>query len=72
MKTCPKCNTEYTDDSLNFCLEDGEWLIGGEKGDGPATAVMSGEDSTRHWPATTSDSSGPQSMSSAEYLIRGI
>ncbi|HJS52086.1 MAG TPA: DPP IV N-terminal domain-containing protein, partial [Pyrinomonadaceae bacterium] len=52
--------------------EDGEWLIPAEKGEGPDTAVMSGEASTRHWPTTTSDSPGPQSMSSAEYLIRGI
>src|ERR1041385_5694192 len=23
MKTCPKCKKQYSDDSLNFCLEDG-------------------------------------------------
>ena len=26
MKTCPKCKRVYNDASLNFCLEDGEWL----------------------------------------------
>jgi len=26
MKTCPKCNRSYEDGSLNFCLDDGEWL----------------------------------------------
>jgi len=72
MKTCPKCNTEYTDETLNFCLEDGEWLVGAETDDDPTTAVMTGEASTRHWPTTTRDSAGPTSMSSAEYLVRGI
>ncbi|REJ77844.1 MAG: hypothetical protein DWQ47_15895 [Acidobacteria bacterium] len=27
MKTCPKCGREYEDLSLNFCLDDGEWLV---------------------------------------------
>ncbi|MFL6468766.1 MAG: tetratricopeptide repeat protein [Pyrinomonadaceae bacterium] len=27
MKSCPKCKREYNDGSLNFCLEDGEWLV---------------------------------------------
>ncbi len=26
MKQCPRCNKTYTDDSLNFCLDDGELL----------------------------------------------
>ena len=26
MKICPKCNQSYTDDNLNFCLNDGEYL----------------------------------------------
>jgi Tol biopolymer transport system component len=72
MKTCPKCDRVYTDETLNFCLEDGEWLIGSTSDNDPTTAVMSAEASTRHWPTTTSDSAGPSSMSSAEYLIRGI
>ena len=72
MKTCPKCKTEYTDETLNFCLEDGEWLVGAETGDDPTTAIMSGEDSTRHWPPATTSESSDVSMSSAEYLIRGI
>jgi len=29
MKRCPKCNRTYTDDALNFCLEDGTPLVGG-------------------------------------------
>jgi hypothetical protein len=27
MKQCLKCNRTYTDDTLNFCLEDGEMLV---------------------------------------------
>jgi hypothetical protein len=27
MKRCPKCNLNYTDDTLEFCLEDGSRLI---------------------------------------------
>ena len=26
MKNCPKCGKVYADETLNFCLEDGEWL----------------------------------------------
>ena len=26
MKVCPKCNTRYSDENLNFCLNDGELL----------------------------------------------
>ena len=26
MRTCPKCNRQYDDDSLNYCLEDGTVL----------------------------------------------
>jgi hypothetical protein len=27
MKTCPKCNAQYDDENLNFCLSDGELLM---------------------------------------------
>src|SRR6266404_134402 len=27
MKSCPKCNKEYADNSLRFCLEDGAKLV---------------------------------------------
>jgi len=26
MKRCPRCSQTYTDDELNFCLNDGEFL----------------------------------------------
>lgn len=34
MKRCPNCNRTYTDEALNFCLEDGAPLVG----DAPASA----------------------------------
>ncbi|PYS86088.1 MAG: hypothetical protein DMF62_17015 [Acidobacteria bacterium] len=27
MKKCPTCERSYSDDTLNFCLEDGHWLV---------------------------------------------
>jgi Tol biopolymer transport system component len=40
MKHCPKCGRSYDDETLNFCLEDGEWLQAKSDPDEPATAVM--------------------------------
>src|SRR5436190_1289899 len=51
MKKCLKCKNVYDDDSLNFCLDDGEWLADLAT-DEPATAVipspnLTSEDPTR-------------------------
>ncbi|HEV8593416.1 MAG TPA: tetratricopeptide repeat protein [Pyrinomonadaceae bacterium] len=46
MKRCPKCHRTYTDETLNFCLDDGEWLVGSES-DEPATAILNFEAPTR-------------------------
>jgi Tol biopolymer transport system component len=40
MKTCPECKRVYTDDTLNFCLEDGSWLLAERPTDEPQTAVL--------------------------------
>ena len=40
MKHCPKCGYSYADDTLNFCLEDGEWLTAKSDAEEPETAVM--------------------------------
>src|SRR5688572_22995699 len=40
MKTCPQCRRVYEDATLNFCLEDGEWLANGDEQE-PATAILS-------------------------------
>ena len=39
MKHCPKCLKTYPDETLNFCLDDGEWLTADETGE-PATAIL--------------------------------
>jgi len=39
MKRCPKCNVIYNDETLNFCLDDGEWLQSDVEVE-PATAIL--------------------------------
>ena len=39
MKTCPQCKRVYEDATLNFCLEDGEWLVETDAQE-PATAIL--------------------------------
>jgi serine/threonine-protein kinase len=42
MKRCPQCRRDYTDETLNFCLDDGSALLDGPTSAGePVTAVMS-------------------------------
>ncbi len=38
MKQCPQCKKTYADYTLNFCLDDGEWLVDDSE---PATAILS-------------------------------
>jgi TolB-like protein len=41
MKRCPECRRDYTDETLNFCLDDGAALVDGPaSGNEPATAVF--------------------------------
>ncbi len=40
MRVCPKCNESYNDESLNFCLADGELLLEVESQDAPPTIMM--------------------------------
>jgi len=51
MKRCPKCERSYADETLNFCLEDGEWLVDAVEA---ATAFLS-EAPTRHQISDTED-----------------
>ncbi len=63
MKQCLKCYKTYADDSLNFCLEDGEMLVAGVVAeppkssyvdDAPATIVLDQARQTNptDWPAS--------------------
>lgn len=40
MKQCPKCKRAYSDETLNFCLDDGVWLAADDGGVEAATAVF--------------------------------
>lgn len=40
MKHCSKCRRQYLDETLNFCLEDGEWLTTETAGDDLPTVTM--------------------------------
>ncbi|HYJ90381.1 MAG TPA: hypothetical protein VEV84_03665 [Pyrinomonadaceae bacterium] len=41
MKRCPKCRRDFYDDSLSYCLDDGEVLLDGPPSmDEPATAIV--------------------------------
>jgi hypothetical protein len=50
MKVCPRCNQKYTDENLNFCLNDGEYLTS-DADDAPPTMVMDAPRVTNqtHW-----------------------
>ena len=39
MKSCPKCGTQYTDDTLRFCLQDGTPLAGVVVTGGPSASI---------------------------------
>lgn len=41
MKQCPECNRVYTDEGLNFCLDDGAALVYGPRTSEPVTEVLS-------------------------------
>ncbi|MEO8041060.1 MAG: hypothetical protein ABI646_00500, partial [Acidobacteriota bacterium] len=42
MKRCPECRRDYTDETLNFCLDDGSPLVDGPTSkDEAATAILS-------------------------------
>src|SRR5215207_7522039 len=42
MKRCPECRRDYTDETLNFCLDDGTALLDGPASlDESATAILS-------------------------------
>ena len=87
MKQCPQCKRTYSDETLNFCLEDGAWLREVSAPDEPATAILtsgetSGESATRPQFINTAGaqraSTGsegtdtPRATSSAEYVAGEI
>ena len=74
MKQCPQCHKTYTDETLNFCLDDGEWLVSGDE---PATAILhdtnsSSEARTRAQIHTTDRSALPDSTKKTSRETRGV
>lgn len=65
MKACPKCNRQYFDETLNFCLDDGEWLRAGDDFASQPTEVMPhsfsfGESQTRVFDSSAAASTAQQ------------
>ena len=65
MKRCPECRRDYTDETLNFCLDDGATLLDGPaSGDESATVVLPNEipseSPTRAQLHTTASAAEPQ------------
>jgi len=59
MKRCPECRRDYTDETLNFCLDDGTALLDGPGSvDEPATAVYPGAHETEEAPTRTFENDG--------------
>ncbi len=48
MKQCPECKRTYTDETLNYCLDDGSGLSWSSSGDEPPTAIFPSSGETRH------------------------
>src|SRR5580765_3937443 len=77
MKRCPECRRDYTDETLNFCLDDGTALLDGPASmDEPATAIISPhetEPATINFPNTTAENvegpNPPQTKTSHRTLI---
>ncbi|MEO8574440.1 MAG: hypothetical protein ABI481_10760 [Pyrinomonadaceae bacterium] len=58
MKRCPECRRDYTDETLNYCLDDGAALVVGPGSLEPKTAVLESgtiEGPTRQQMSTTNE-----------------
>src|SRR5437868_5244746 len=61
MKRCPQCRRDYTNETLNFCLDDGaELLDGPASGDESATVILDDLEATRSFNQTTAGEAEPQ------------
>src|SRR5947208_477391 len=61
MKRCPECRRDYYDDTLIYCLDDGNALLEGPaSADEPATAILS------EFGVTPSGGSSPESPTRAQ------
>jgi Tol biopolymer transport system component len=77
MKRCPECRRSYTDETLNYCLDDGAALVEGPAStDGEATEILSGtslpDDATRPQIAASDKTASENSFSSKEFVFSAI
>lgn len=72
MKICPRCQKTYSDDNLNFCLEDGSVLTVASAGQIlPETLVMNEPRITQPQPASgTTTSSPPPNWQPQQYSMQ--
>jgi TolB-like protein len=76
MKQCPECKRTYTDETLNFCLEDGAWLREVSDRGEPRTAILPLESPTRvhepsSSPAAAAAASPPSNSSRTRSIVAG-
>ncbi|MDQ4119953.1 MAG: hypothetical protein M3209_00615 [Acidobacteriota bacterium] len=69
MKRCPVCNRTYTDETLNFCLEDGSTLIASNTG---ASGFGSMPQQNQSWQPQNLTAAHPRKKSKAWLWILGI
>jgi TolB-like protein len=87
MKKCPQCSRIYDDETLNFCLDDGEWLQEQPADEEPPTAVFESSDAivgpltnahqittdqTAILPESSFPRFSPNQTSSAEYIVKEV
>ena len=68
MKRCPQCNRTYADETLNFCLDDGEWLLSDNTE--LATAILSGEAANGVLSEPGAAATGPHGSESSTRVFR--
>ncbi|MFL6469060.1 MAG: hypothetical protein ACJ72Z_13970, partial [Pyrinomonadaceae bacterium] len=70
MKECPTCQRVYRDETLNYCLEDGEPLVFASGHREPATAIFTSENPPGEAPTRTYDSLFPLEVSRSSGEIK--
>ncbi|MFZ1701250.1 MAG: LCCL domain-containing protein [Pyrinomonadaceae bacterium] len=70
MKVCPTCNSEYTDDTLNFCLMDGAPLIEGSTL--PTVAIPTDNLTTGFHRGGSTQPSPPRKKSKILWIIAAV
>lgn len=72
MKRCPHCRRTYTDDSLTFCLDDGNVLLDGPGAGESPTQILhfeTSEGSTRTYDAQSNNDTYPQASKKGLYTL---